>query len=322
MDLILARQGFSTTLHQILSKRVHLPGVENTKKDLEGSPDKVDVYAGMNNPPSKYGPCLESRPSHHSSLHPNDESCAIGNISFGITAPIPGPEDRNKESITPLSDSVPSREKPDIPYVAIIKQAILSSPDRRLSLSEIYDWIITVYPFFSSTTTSWKNTIRHTLSSYQCFRNEAHGIWAIDDANLESYGNGSLQSSDSWSSKVDSVRKVSGTKQAGTITGSRKDDSSIPKSESRKREIDEETDKESRQSKKRKKARSRSYAAPDLVHEGSLIPSGKGKSLSSCPEFWRSSRNLRDDGRMTASNYGSDAREYRRPTLVPVKSWD
>ncbi|PBK99192.1 winged helix DNA-binding domain-containing protein, partial [Armillaria gallica] len=59
--------------------------------------------------------------------------------------------------------------RPDITYVAIIKQAILSSPDRRLSLSEIYDWITTVYPFFSPATKSWKNSIRHTLSSYQCF---------------------------------------------------------------------------------------------------------------------------------------------------------
>ncbi|PBK65765.1 glutamine-rich factor 1, partial [Armillaria solidipes] len=90
-----------------------------------------------------------------------------------------------------------SRERPDITYVAIIKQAILSSPDRRLSLSEIYEWITTVYPFFSPATKSWKNSIRHTLSSYQCFRNEAHGIWAIDDVELESYGNGSLQKRDS-----------------------------------------------------------------------------------------------------------------------------
>ncbi|KAK0202977.1 hypothetical protein DFS33DRAFT_1477002 [Desarmillaria ectypa] len=204
MDLILARQGLSTTLQQIVSKRVHL-GPENTKKESEGSTDEADVYTRMNNPPSKYGPCLQSRSSQHYSLQPTDESCAIGKVSYTVTAPISGLEGHNKESIMPLSSSVPfnppSREKPDIPYVAIIRQAILSSPDHCLGLSEIYDWIIRVYPF-SLATTSWKNSIRHTLSSYQCFRNEAHGIWAINDADSEGYGNGSVQNCDSWFSRV------------------------------------------------------------------------------------------------------------------------
>ncbi|KAK0238671.1 hypothetical protein EDD85DRAFT_1022173 [Armillaria nabsnona] len=307
MDTILTRQGLSTTLQQIVSQRVHLDR-KNTKNESEVSLDEVDVYARMNNLPSKSRPCLQSRPSQHSSPQPTDGSCDTQKICYSITAPVS--EDYTNDSNIPVlmpTSSVPlnqhSHERPDITYVAIIKQAILSSPDRRLSLSEIYDWITTVYPFFSPATKSWKNSIRHTLSSYQCFRNEAHGIWAIDDVELESYGIGSLQKRDS--SRVDGVKK----KQAGTITGLRKEDSSIPKLETRKREIDDEADMESRQSKKGKKARS--AAAPDFVHEGS----------SSCPLFWRSSRILRDNGRMTASHDGSDVTEYRRPMLVPVKSW-
>ncbi len=322
MDTILARQGLSNTLQQIVSQRVHLDR-KNTKVSWKGielqqsltvlvqnesevSLDEADVYAGMNNLPSKSGPCLQSRPSQHSSPQPTDGSCDTQKISYSITAPVS--KDYSNDSNTPVlmpTSSVPlsqhSHERPDITYVAIIKQAILSSPDRRLSLSEIYDWITTVYPFFSPATKSWKNSIRHTLSSYQCFRNEAHGIWAIDDGELESYGIGSLQKRDS--SRVDGVKK----KQAGTIL--RKEDSSVPKLETRKREIDDEADMESRQSKKGKKARS--SAAPDFVHEGS----------SSCPPFWRSSRILRDDGRMTVSDDDSDVTEYRRPMLVPVKSW-
>ncbi|SJL03499.1 uncharacterized protein ARMOST_06855 [Armillaria ostoyae] len=325
MDMILARQGLSTTLQQIVSQRVHL-GLENIKvnwnlgielqqsltvlvqNESEVSPDEADVYARMNNLPSKSSPCLQSHPSQHSSPQPTAGSCATQKISYSITTPIS--EDHSNDSNTPTltpSSSVPlnphSRERPDITYVAIIKQAILSSPNCRLSLSEIYEWITTVYPFFSPATKSWKNSIRHTLSSYPCFRNEAHGIWAIDDVELESYGNGSLQKRDS--SRVDGVKK----KQAGTITGLRKEDPSVPKLETRKRGIDDEADMESRQSKKGKIARS--SVAPEFVHEGS----------SSCPPFWRSSRIIRDDGRMTASDDGSDATEYRRPMLVPVKSW-
>ncbi|KAK0188747.1 hypothetical protein F5146DRAFT_983351 [Armillaria mellea] len=307
MDMILARQGLSTTLQQIVSHRVHLGG-KNTKNESEVFPDDADVYARMINLPSKSGPCLQSSPSQHSSPQSTDGSYAVQDISYSIMTPISEghDDDSNTPALTPSSSVLltpHSRERPDITYVAIIKQAILSSPDRRLSLSEIYDWITTVYPFFSPATKSWKNSIRHTLSSYQCFRNEAHGIWAIDDAKLKSYGIGSLQKSHSL--RVDGVKK----KQAGTKTGLRKEDSSVPKSETRKREIEDEADMESRQSKKGKKTRS--SAASDVVHEGS----------SSCPPFWRSSRIHRDDGRMTASDYGSDGTEYRRPMLVPVKSW-
>ncbi|KAG7444335.1 winged helix DNA-binding domain-containing protein [Guyanagaster necrorhizus] len=118
---------------------------------------------------------------------------------------------------------------PCLTPLSVVRQAILSSPEHRLSFSEIYDWITTVYPFFSPATTSWKNSIRHTLCSYQCFRNEAHGIWAINDADLENYGSGSLQNHDYGSSRVDSVRKISGRKDVGTTTGSGNDDLPIPK---------------------------------------------------------------------------------------------
>lgn len=150
-----------------------------------------------------------------------------------VAVPLFGFEDYRQESntpcLTPLSVGPYSRKKSDIPYVAIVRQAILSSPEHRLSFSEIYDWITTVYPFFSPATTSWKNSIRHTLCSYQCFRNEAHGIWAINDADLENYGSGSLQNHDYGSSRVDSVRKISGRKDVGTTTGSGNDDLPIPK---------------------------------------------------------------------------------------------
>ncbi|KAK0497237.1 hypothetical protein EDD18DRAFT_1284786 [Armillaria luteobubalina] len=307
MNMILARHGLSTTLQQIDSQRVHL-GQKNTENELEVPQDEANVFARMNSPPSKSGPCLRSRPSQHSSPQPTGRPCTVQKISYSVTAPLSKDPsgDSNTPALTP-SSSAPLNphpyERPDITYVAIIKQAVLSSPDRRLSLSEIYDWITTVYPFFSPATKSWKNSIRHTLSSYPCFRNKAHGIWAMDDVELENNGIGSLQKRDAL--RGDGVK----TKQAGTITALRKEDPSVPKLETRKREIYDEADAEFRQLKKGKKARS--SAVPDFVH---------GES-SSCPPFWRSSRILRDYGRTTASDYGSDTTGYRRPMLVPVKSW-
>ncbi|KAI0078669.1 winged helix DNA-binding domain-containing protein, partial [Panus rudis PR-1116 ss-1] len=63
-----------------------------------------------------------------------------------------------------------STERPDYPYAAIIGQAILASPDHRLTLQEIYDYISTVYPFYNQSEATWKNSVRHALSTMKVFR--------------------------------------------------------------------------------------------------------------------------------------------------------
>ena len=49
----------------------------------------------------------------------------------------------------------------NLSYAELITQAILSSPDKRLTLSEIYDWIVQNVPYFSDkanspSTAGWK----------------------------------------------------------------------------------------------------------------------------------------------------------------------
>jgi len=53
-------------------------------------------------------------------------------------------------------------------------QAILSSPDKRLTLNQVYDWLISNVSYFSdrqdtATSGGWKNSIRHNLSLHQKF---------------------------------------------------------------------------------------------------------------------------------------------------------
>lgn len=38
--------------------------------------------------------------------------------------------------------------KPTQSYIGLIAQAILSTPDKRLLLSELYEWILKTYPYF------------------------------------------------------------------------------------------------------------------------------------------------------------------------------
>uniref|UniRef100_UPI00398E7CCA forkhead box protein O1-like n=1 Tax=Pristiophorus japonicus TaxID=55135 RepID=UPI00398E7CCA len=68
-------------------------------------------------------------------------------------------------------------------YADLITKAIESSPDKRLTLSQIYDWMVKSVPYFkdkgdSNSSAGWKNSIRHNLSLHSKFirvHNEATG---------------------------------------------------------------------------------------------------------------------------------------------------
>ncbi|XP_029463096.1 forkhead box protein O4 [Rhinatrema bivittatum] len=68
-------------------------------------------------------------------------------------------------------------------YAELISQAIESSPDKRLTLAQIYDWMVKSVPYFkdkgdSNSSAGWKNSIRHNLSLHNKFikvHNEATG---------------------------------------------------------------------------------------------------------------------------------------------------
>ena len=55
-------------------------------------------------------------------------------------------------------------------YIEIIAYAILSSPQKRATLSEIYSFIQNNYPSFTEHRLRWKNTVRHNLSLHECFQ--------------------------------------------------------------------------------------------------------------------------------------------------------
>lgn len=59
--------------------------------------------------------------------------------------------------------------KPNLSYAAIIAEAIICSPEKKLTLREIYFTVNSRYPFFSLDKTGWQNSIRHNLSLNNSF---------------------------------------------------------------------------------------------------------------------------------------------------------
>ena len=92
-----------------------------------------------------------------------------------------------------------SHSKPDLPYAALIGQAILASPEHRLTLQEIYDYITIVYPHFKRNEQTWMNSIRHVLSTTIVFRKvqrdrtAGRTLWAIFDQDLDCFVGGGFR---------------------------------------------------------------------------------------------------------------------------------
>ncbi|KAI9283691.1 fork head domain-containing protein [Umbelopsis sp. AD052] len=98
-----------------------------------------------------------------------------------------------------------SRRRPPFSYSSLIAQAILTTANKRMTLRDIYRWIMEKYPaLYNADDTGWQNTIRHNLSLNKCFKKVPKseitpeenrgkgGFWTLDPEYMNQYTDGAF----------------------------------------------------------------------------------------------------------------------------------
>ncbi|EPB79757.1 hypothetical protein ANCCEY_01131 [Ancylostoma ceylanicum] len=188
----------------------------------------VQVASTASEAPQQASRCSVESPAPSTSSSPEDLSCRVSKCPR--ESPECSPSDQNEANegcskreessatpedveenthreLQPISPSGMSSHrsksgatKPAYSYIALIAMAILNAEDKKLTLSQICDFIMSRFQYYRDKFPAWQNSIRHNLSLNDCFvkiprepGNPGKGnYWSLDPKAQDMFDNGSF----------------------------------------------------------------------------------------------------------------------------------